>query len=79
MGVQAVSQLQYDSNMQALVHVHEQDNTSSEQDNASSEQDNASSEQDNASSEQEDGCATLRSFHAEHVHSSEARTKGVLH
>ena len=72
MGVQAVSQLQYDSNMQALVHVHEQDHIPSEQVHTSSEQ-------DNASSEQEDGSATLRSFHAEHVHSSEARTKGVLH
>lgn len=31
MGVQAVSQLQYDSSMQALVHVHERDHAPSEQ------------------------------------------------
>ena len=57
MGVQAVSRLQYDSTMQALVHVHERDH---------------------APSEQEDGCVTLRSFHAEHEHSSGRRTKGVI-
>ena len=35
MGVQAVSQLQYDTTMQALVHVHERDQAPSEQEDGS--------------------------------------------